>query len=252
MRASFLIFACCVTLCCACGGDDDDSNAGSSGGGGQAGGSAASSAAGAGKLSLFRDLVDKGEVQVELRCVDPAQYFGVAEPDVYLRPGDASFAGNFAKGYLSIWLQMLLVTTFGVMFSTFLSGPVAALATAGTLVLGLFGGFIRDVATGVAYGGGPIESFIRMVLQQNVMTDLEVVGWMDHIIKVCDKGLMGVIYAMTFVLPDYLRLDTSQFVASGYNIYGDLVGQHVTSTLLYFAGAAVVGYFFLKTREIAG
>jgi hypothetical protein len=41
-------------------------------------------------------------------------------------------------------------------------------------------------------------------------------------------------------------------VASGYNIYPDLVGQHVTSTLLYFAGAAVVGYFFLKTREIAG
>ncbi len=204
------------------------------------------------KIDLFRDLVHEGRVQVSIRCVENSQYFGVAQADVYLRPSDSVFALNFIKGFFSIWLQMLLVTTFGVMFSTFLSGPVAALATAGTLVLGLFGGFIRDVATGVAYGGGPIESFIRMVLQQNVMTDLEVVGWMDQIIKVCDKGLMGVIYAMTFVLPDYLQLDTSQFVASGYNIYGDLVGQHVTSTLLYFAGAAVVGYFFLKTREIAG
>jgi hypothetical protein len=102
------------------------------------------------------------------------------------------------------------------------------------------------------FGGGPIESFIRMILQQNVMTELEVAGWMDQVIKVCDKIFMGVIYAMTFVLPNYLHLDTSQFVASGYNIYPDLVAEHVISTLLYFAGAAVVGYFFLKTREIAG
>ncbi|HUE75008.1 MAG TPA: ABC transporter permease [Pirellulaceae bacterium] len=204
------------------------------------------------KIDLFRDLVHEGQVEVSIRCVENSQYFGVAQADVYLRPSDSVFAVNFAKGFFSIWLQMLLVTTFGVMFSTFLSGPVAALATAGTLVVGLFGGFIRDVTTGVAYGGGPIESFIRMVLQQNVMTDLEVAGWMDQVIKVCDKIMMGVIYAMTFVLPNYLQLDTSQFVASGYDIYADLLGQHVTSTLLYFAGAAVVGYFFLKTREIAG
>jgi hypothetical protein len=91
-----------------------------------------------------------------------------------------------------------------------------------------------------------------MILQQNVMTELEVATWMDRGIKVCDKALMGMIYALTFVLPDYLRFDTSQFVASGYNIYADLVGQHVTSALVYFAAAAVVGYFFLKTREIAG
>ena len=204
------------------------------------------------KIDLFRDLVHEGRVEISIRCVENSQYFGVAQADVYLRPSDSVFALNFAKGFFSIWLQMLLVTTFGVMFSTFLSGPVAALATGGTLILGMFGGFIRDVATGVAYGGGPIESFIRMVLQQNVMTDLEVVGWMDQVIKICDKAMMGVIYATTFVLPNYLQLDTSQFVASGYDIYPDLVGQHVTSTLLYFAGAAVVGYFFLKTREIAG
>jgi hypothetical protein len=204
------------------------------------------------KINLFRDLVHEGKVEISIRCAERSQYFGVAQADVYLRPSDAPFALNFAKGFFSIWLQMLLITTFGVMFSTFLSGPVAALATAGTLVLGLFGSFVRDVATGAAEGGGPIESFIRMILQQNVMTELEVATWMDRGIKVCDKALMGMIYALTFVLPDYLRFDTSQFVASGYNIYADLVGQHVTSALVYFAAAAVVGYFFLKTREIAG
>ena len=105
-------------------------------------------AAGAGKVDLFSDLVDNGEVEVELRCVDPAQYFGVAEPDVYLRPGDASFELNFAKAYLSIWLQMLLVTGFGVTFSTFLSGPVALMASISAIVLGFFGQFVRDIADG--------------------------------------------------------------------------------------------------------
>lgn len=204
------------------------------------------------KIDLFKDLVYNGKVEVSIRCVEHSQYFGVAQSDVYLRPRDSMFFLNFGKGFFSIWLQMLLVTTFGVMFSTFLSGPVAALATAGTLVLGLFGHFVRDVTTGVAEGGGPIEAFIRMVLQQNVMTELEVAPWMDKIIKVSDKAMMGIIYAMTFILPNYLRFDTSQFVASGYDIYGDLVGQHVTSALVYFTGAAIVGYFFLKTREIAG
>ena len=204
------------------------------------------------KIDLFQDLVHNGQVEVSIHCVENSQYFGVAQADVYLRPSDSRFEINFVKGFFSIWLQMLLITTIGVMFSTFLSGPVAALATAGTLVLGLFGDFIRSVATGDQYGGGPIESFLRMILQQNVMTDLEVATWMDQVIKVIDRGVMGVVYAMTFVLPNYLKFDNSRFVASGYDIYPDLLGQQVTSALLYFCGAAVVGYFFLKTREIAG
>ena len=71
------------------------------------------------------------QVEIWLQCVEPAQYFGAAQADLYLRARDASFALNFAKGYLGIWLQMLLVIGFGVMFSTFLSGPVAMLATLG-------------------------------------------------------------------------------------------------------------------------
>ena len=44
---------------------------------------------------------------------------------------------NFVKGYFGIWLQMVLVIGFGVMFSTFLSGPVAMIATVGVLLGGL-------------------------------------------------------------------------------------------------------------------
>lgn len=61
---------------------------------------------------------------------------------MYLHHRNASFALNFAKGYIGIWLQMAVVTGLGVMFSTFLSGSVAMLATLGTLVGGFFSDFM--------------------------------------------------------------------------------------------------------------
>lgn len=217
-------------------------------------------AAGAGTVDLFRDLVHDGKVEVEIRCVDPAQYFGVAEPDVYLRPGDASFEWNFFKAYLSIWLQMLLVTAFGVTFSTFLSGPVALLGSLSAIVLGFFGQFVREITTGIVYGGGatgarygggPIESFIRIITQQNVMTDMEINAILTQIIRGADLALMSLLHAATFILPDYTQFDTTEFVADGYNIFGALVAEQLVMAAVYFTVVTIAGYFFLKTREIA-
>ena len=46
-----------------------------------------------------------------LQCLDQDQYFGVAKADLYLRARDASFTANFVKGFLGIWVPMLLVTS---------------------------------------------------------------------------------------------------------------------------------------------
>ena len=90
-------------------------------------------------IDLFESLVDEeGNVELWIQCSERSQYFGMAQADVYVRSGDAPFAWNFCKAYVGIWLQMLIVTCFGVVFSTFLSGPVALFATAATLVVGLF------------------------------------------------------------------------------------------------------------------
>ena len=47
------------------------------------------------------------------------------------------------------------------------------------------------------------------------------------------------------------QFDTTEFVASGYNIFAAAVGQQVTMALVYFTAVTIAGYFFLKTREIA-
>ena len=123
---------------------------------------------------LFDLVDDEGRIEVWIQCGERAQYYGMAERDVYILDRDAPFIANLAKGYIGIWLQMVMVTAFGVMFSTFLSGAVAMMATLSSIVIGYFSGFIYDVATGGQEGGGPIESIIRIVTQQNVSVDLEI------------------------------------------------------------------------------
>jgi hypothetical protein len=52
-------------------------------------------------------------------------------------------------------------------------------------------------------------------------------------------------------VPNYSQLDTANFVAYGYNLFGGLLARHLTIAFGYFVLTALVSYFFLKTREMA-
>jgi ABC-type transport system involved in multi-copper enzyme maturation permease subunit len=203
-------------------------------------------------LNLFKDLAPNGELEIIIRCEDSGQYFGMAAADLSLRAGDMPFWWNFAKGYISIWLQMMIVICFGVMFSTFLSGPVAIVATLSFLILGFFGGLATDVISNKKEGGGPVESMIRIVTQRGVMTDLDLGNaTLERVIKATDRGVMESLQLLTSGLPNFNDLGTSDFLAYGVNLFGGLLGRHMTMAVGYFLLTCLVSYFFLKTREMA-
>ncbi len=205
------------------------------------------------ELDIFDDLVSEdGQLQIVVRCKDSGQYFGMAQPDLYLRAGDSTFGWNMFKGFLGIWMQMVLVICLGVMFSTFLSGPVAMVATMSCLLLGFFGNLAMDVASGDAPGGGPIESLIRMPLQTGAMVDLDLGNQaLETVIKVVDQGIMYTLVSVFQAIPRFGQFNTADFVAYGFNISGGLVARHLTMTLAYFILTSLIAYFFLKTRELA-
>jgi ABC-type transport system involved in multi-copper enzyme maturation permease subunit len=208
------------------------------------------------QFDLFEDLSDNGRFEVWLQCLAPMQYFGAAQADLYLRASDASFALNFVKGYFGIWMQMVLVIAFGVMFSTFLSGPVAMIATVGALLGGLFRPFMIALATGqtaegkVFYGGGPVESLIRILTQQNVVTEMEA-GLRTTVAQTIDGVLQRLLWVMAHLLPEFGQFGSADYVAYGFNISGAWVAEHGLAALGFFVALFVVGYFFLKTREVA-
>jgi hypothetical protein len=243
------------------------------------------------KIDLFKDLADDGKVELWIACAERGQYFGMAQADVYLRAADNSFFLNLCKGYVSIWLQMIIVTCFGVVFSTFLSGAVAMISTVSSVVLGFFTGFIVNVFRGVVkgfvqrnqlipewvplinhadvnrfveysfrrlteagevvVGGGPIESIYRLVTQASVGTELDTGFGVTQFIVWTDFVLMFAMWIVTLLLPDFRAFDTVNYVAYGYDISASLLAQRCAATLAFALVLAVFGYFFLKTRELA-
>jgi hypothetical protein len=208
-------------------------------------------------LDLFKDLVHNGQLEVWLQCLEPSQLLGVAAPDLYISAGEASFELNFAKGYVGIWCQMVLVVGLGVMFSTFLSGAVAMVATLGCLVLGYFSDDIvkifESLKTGnrkLVAGGGPVESFIRLITQKSITAPyddsptVEVMYWVD-------KVLMRFMTCWTDVLPDFSSYGNVHFVAYGFNIPGDLLLEQLTRMATFLFAAFLAGFLFLRMREVA-
>ena len=152
---------------------------------------------------------------------------------------------------------MMIVTAFGVMFSTFLSGPVAMFATISSMVMGFFAQSIFDVASGKQQGGGPLESMVRIFRQDNVVTDIDVGAPTRFLIKILDAAAMFIMQLVASIMPnfnDYAELggiNTGRFVAYGFDIPSSLMAQHSAIALAFLLVITGASYFFLKTKEIA-
>lgn len=220
------------------------------------------------EIDLYRDIVSNGRIEVVLQCLEPAQYYGVAQADFYIRRGTGSFAWNYVKSCLGIWFSMLIVAALGVMFSTFLAGPVALLASISVIMVGLFREFIerlfhsqvtgdttvaRDVIAGIpgaAPGGGPIESFYRLVTQTAITLDLERTPLVVAM-KAVDTVLLAPLRLGASLFPSLSSLDTGHFLGGGFDIPWDLIAAHGAETVGYLLAFFIIGAFCLRAREVA-
>ena len=58
-------------------------------------------------------------------------------------------------------------------------------------------------------------------------------------------------WAVAQLLPDFASFSTVRYAADGYLVPWDRVLQDLTVCLGYVAGAAVLGFFLFRTREVA-
>jgi len=143
----------------------------------------------------------------------------------------------------------VLVIGFGVMFSTLLSGPIALLATLGTMSVAIFSDFIHQLSAGKMIGGGPFEAIIRIVSQDNLTVDLT--GVQAVAAHALDKLVQKCLAVVAAAVPDLGRFDYSVFLADGFKIPGDLVAQQSAVMLGFLLPLLIVGYVFLRNREVA-
>ncbi|HBT76260.1 MAG TPA: hypothetical protein DEB39_04885 [Planctomycetaceae bacterium] len=204
-----------------------------------------------GYYDFFEDFVVDGQVEIWLQCVDRQQYIGVAQADLYIRGEDGSVPLNFAKGFFGIWQQMLIMIAFGVLFSTFLSGPVALISTIGVMIAGFWKVFLMEIAANTKLGGGPAESFYRLVTQQNMVVDLPA-GIATSFIKQMDVVYSWFVSLIGQAIPplgDFYIYHEA--LVSGFNISGQWMIVHSMETIAYVIPLFIVGYLILASREVA-
>jgi len=203
-------------------------------------------------IDLLDDLTtEDGRLEVLVKCAERGQYFGFAQADLYLSKPDGSSVMNFIKVHLSIWIQMVIVITVGVVISTLVSGPVAMMFTSAFIILGFFREKFLEIATNQAYGGGPAEALVRMGTQANVVSKLDQT-WGVMIVQFIDTFISRpLMWGVGQILPDFRYLDSSNYAAEGYNLPWDRIFQDLTICGGYVAAFSVLGYFLLRTREVA-
>jgi ABC-type transport system involved in multi-copper enzyme maturation permease subunit len=204
------------------------------------------------EIDLFNDLVnEKGQIEVLVKCLERGQYYGFAQADCYLRHPDGSPIASLAKVFTSIWVQAVIVIAVGVTISTLVSGPVAVLFTAGFIILGFYRADFMNIAVGKSYGGGPAESIVRIANQSNVMVKLDE-GFLTTFVTGFDRFVSRpLMWSVAQCLPDFSAFSTVRYAADGYNVPWDRVFQDVTTCLGYVVALSVLGYFLLRTREVA-
>jgi ABC-type transport system involved in multi-copper enzyme maturation permease subunit len=203
------------------------------------------------EVDFIDDFVSSdGRLEVVVQCLEPGQYYGFAQADCYIRRPDASPLWNFIKAYLSIWVQMVLVIAIGVTASTFLNGPVAMMATVSFIIIGFFRDFFVNVAMGSQIGGGPVESLYRLATQKNLVTRLDD-NLATQLMVAVDQALELFMLSVGSLLPDFAALSTVNYVAYGFNIPWDRALQDLTVGGAFVVGLFLVGYFCLRTREVA-
>ncbi|MCL2349707.1 MAG: hypothetical protein FWC50_15760, partial [Planctomycetaceae bacterium] len=202
-------------------------------------------------FDLFDDFVVDGKLEIWIRCVESQQFIGVAQYDLYFREANASVFPNFFKGYFGIWQQMIMVVSFGVLFSTFLGGPVTMVALFGLIIAGFAKTLLLDIAFGKNLGGGAFESLVRMLTQTNLMDDMSK-GFGSSLIFLLDKvsgGLLIILGQMIPPLYDFTYYE--QALRAGFNIPASWMIVHALTTLGYVLPIFIVGYIILRNREVA-
>ena len=203
-----------------------------------------------GEYDLFDDFAANGKLDMSLSCLDRNQYLGVARADMYFRAFDDVYWFNYFKGYVGIWCQMMTIIAMAVAFSTFAGTPIVMLGVLMMMIVGFFTPFIRSLTAPDRDGGGPIESAIRVVTQKNMQVDLET-GVMTTLIKEVDGFMSQRLSDLTYLAPNFKQLDFSDFLTYGYSIDNQRIIVALAITLAFCIGLTLLGYFSLKTREIA-
>lgn len=188
--------------------------------------------------------------QVQVKCDSISQMLGMAGYDLYFLEAEGSFIVNFFKGALGLWCRLCLVIGVAIVCSTYLSGVVSFLIALFLFIMGFFQDFLQSLAYGQNVGGGPLESFARLVRGDVAAAQIDKTPLVTVYLYM-DEGFRWIMRRLLNVIPDVDRFDWTKYVAEGFSIRPELIVMNTLFMVAYLLPWFLVGYYLLKTREVA-
>jgi hypothetical protein len=206
------------------------------------------------ELRLLKEYADKKvrpPLKVRVRCISRTQFLGMARYDLYLLAKEQPFWLNFFKGAIGIWFWMALVTGVAIVCSTYLSGVISWLCVGFLFILGLVRQWVIGVAMGTNEGGGPGEAILKLLGRQPIAAQLDE-NTTTRVATGGDEVFRWALRRFIDVLPNLSLFDVSDQVANGFNVSGSQLLLTFIMLVGYLLPWAVLGYYLMKSREIAG
>ncbi|MDY3555425.1 ABC transporter permease [Gemmata sp. JC717] len=186
---------------------------------------------------------------IYVKCESPGQLLGMAEPDLYLLRNELRYEVNFFKSMVGLWCRLCMFIGVAVAASTYLSGILAFLLSAGIYIIGLFTDHLTDLATGRNIGG-PFQSLSQIVkAEQSTAQVTDSAG--TRALMFGDKIAAWFFRRFQNLIPDVESFSWGHFVAEGFNINAEYLVVNVVVTAGYLLPWAVLAYYLMRNREVA-
>src|SRR5205085_5346597 len=135
----------------------------------------------------------------------------------YILDSEGRFGWNFGKGAMGLWLRLCIIMGIAVTCSTYLSGVIGWLVTMVLYVFGFFQEYVQSLAEGTNIGGGPMESFLRLVQRESLVTPLQITPGTQLAVG-SDEIYRWIMRRVLNIIPYVDQFDWTNYVAEGFNI----------------------------------
>ncbi|QEL14435.1 ABC transporter permease [Limnoglobus roseus] len=189
-------------------------------------------------------------VTVYVKCLSPGQMLGMAQGDLYLMEGEKTFTENYFKNAVGLWCRAVILVGISVTLSTYLSGVISLLASLFLYISAYFAEHLRDVATGQSVGGGPLESFKRLLNADTPTTPIDE-GATKRSIDIADRTFAWVFRRYENIVPNIDAFTWTNYLKEGFNINAEYLVLNLLILIGYLLPWALLSYYLIRNREVA-
>lgn len=190
-------------------------------------------------------------LQVSVKCQSAGQMLGMAEGDLYLIEGVRTFDENYFKASVGLWCRMTILIGLAVVMSTYLTAVISLVGAALLFVCGYGIEHIADMSSGQSYAGGPLRAMSSLLKAEMPTAQPDPNSVFTGILGRGDAGFSWLTRRFINMIPDVESFAWTTYVAEGFNVPIECLVMNVLVTAAYLLPWFVLGYYLMRSREVA-